>query len=331
MIVVSADEPQDDDDDARLEQQAAAILAKFDTTKLTAPFRNLNLNLIPGGLSKALVDHSSLLKSFQASASASHALSKLAADQSQWLQAMQRAMPSAATFAKLAESNIGKMLADDLIKSRPSNFAGLRIAEQRAVIEVACSQSVGIVETLSAERLKELAQLDSREAADSALADWADEFGEICQRVASLTDNNADALPREHSALLTAAADALGAGHPAASQALSTLVWDSHCERRFGRKPIRKVKPRSHIEFEESTMRQFYFRAAYGPLVTAYTTSDQSGAYSRNITVHGAAAMQFTRANAVRALSCALGAVAHVARWPETDGATWGNVGRTQN
>jgi hypothetical protein len=96
-------------------------------------------------------------------------------------------------------------------------------------------------------------------------------------------------------------------GHDAAAQSLATCVWDSHLTNLFSRSFISKAKPLArHVEGgEKRTTHEFYQAATFAPAVAAYVQDTATDEYGRNTVVHYARPSQFTRPNAVRALTIA--------------------------
>lgn len=213
-----------------------------------------------------------------------------------------------------------KKLFEAIKKSSPSNFVDIRIRDQLSIINVSCLNGFGTVEALPEVVLNQLLALGDAPTAldiDELLSDHTADIFARAYEVEGLRQDQYDQLCFEQAGLISQAAKSLAIGHVESSQALSTVIWDSNVCSHFGQKGITKIDRKSKkIQNDDSrTFSEVYFRASYGPLVRAYQVSTNNNAYSRNGTVHHARRSIFSHANALRALTLAIGAVAYSIRW----------------
>jgi hypothetical protein len=195
----------------------------------------------------------------------------------------------------------------------PANYAEaeLSLRQQLRLVRLSADHAVGTCYVLRPERLTSLIDegkdLVSAEHVDSVLDYYgAEDHGYLVAVLEEVTDGD-DLLLPGRAELVIRGSQALLDGHDAAAQSLATCVWDSHLTNLFTRNYISKAKPLArHVEGKERrTIHEFYQAAVFAPAVAAYVQDTATDAYGRNTVVHYARPSQFTRPNAVRAITVA--------------------------
>ncbi len=220
-----------------------------------------------------------------------------------------RAMLESLQFSLRLDPNILRRLRELVGRLVPPNVRDLTPEEVFGLVVSAGTHRLGVLYAISPDRLAELATADMPDEEVDALLDT---FGdEEFAYIVAVLDRVREAEPEGLSALLVQAIEALRAGLYAASQALSTVVWDTEVTTLDGRRPISFVKGLSEEPSSaDEPLWNLLKYGVYAPLVRAYTTPNDSPFYSRNGTIHAAQAKQFTKANAVRALTIAVSLLA---------------------
>lgn len=194
----------------------------------------------------------------------------------------------------------------------PENVRGMGIDDLMSCVSVAVSHRLGVFYAVRPDRLAQvLAAADDPGKVEELLGSFDDDDLDFIEGVLGKVAE-ADGRLGGLVALLMEAAAALRAGYPAASQALSTNVWDTEISNAAGKiGAITYAKKLSREDdLEEGTLFELFQTGVLAPLVKAYVTPNDSELYSRNGTVHGAQPKQFTKGNAARALTIAVGLVA---------------------
>jgi hypothetical protein len=222
-----------------------------------------------------------------------------------------------ASFARLPVIDPAVLagLAESLSRFEPSNFADLTIEKQIKLVEISLDHSFGTLEALPAATIEEILETaESGTVVEEVLADSAMVIGEHCGE--SLAGVGADVDPDGLARLALEAVEALSSKHYAATQALSTVVWDSLLTARWDGKGFAtriKASTKTAISrvHEDETIREFYWKAWLGPSVVAYQRSQLGYEYSRNGTVHHASPQRYGKAHAVQALTIATSLIAY--------------------
>jgi hypothetical protein len=196
----------------------------------------------------------------------------------------------------------------------PENVRGMRVTDMFTLVFLALTHRLGVFYALRPDRIREvLSAEDDPEAVDAVLDDFGEDDWVHVEGVLGKVMESGDRLAGL-ATLLMEAVSALRAGLPAASQALSTAVWDTEITHAAGPggKAITYAKGRAlgRDELLDEGLYELFESGVYAPLAEAYKTPNDSPLYSRNGTVHGAQPAQFGKCNAVRALTIAVGLVA---------------------
>lgn len=196
----------------------------------------------------------------------------------------------------------------------PENVRGMSVTDMFALVFLALTHRLGVFYALRPDRVREvLSAGDDPAAVDAVLDDFGEDDWVHVEGVLGKVMESGDRLAGL-ATLLMEAVSALRAGLPAASQALSTAVWDTEITHAAGSggKAITYAKGRAlgRDELLDEGLYELFESGVHAPLGEAYKTPNDSPLYSRNGTVHGAQPAQFGKRNAVRALTIAVGLVA---------------------
>lgn len=194
----------------------------------------------------------------------------------------------------------------------PDNVRGMGVDEMLSLVACATTHRCGVFYAIRAERLPELiAATGHEDDMDRVLESFEDEdFQHLVAVLGKVIESGKRRAGL--ATLLVDATESLKAGFPASSQALSTTVWDSEITAAAGfTKAITYAKALSQEDdLEERSLFELFQTGVHAPLIKAYTTPNDSPLYSRNGTIHGAQPAQFSKANAVRALTIAVSLLA---------------------
>lgn len=194
----------------------------------------------------------------------------------------------------------------------PANLKGVSFEDQLAVIRLGIEYRIGVCYVLRPETVRLL--LDRHEGTNNVHVETClDGFNEldltyVDEQLRTVSMNRRPSA--ERASILLDATAAFRDGHYAASQALSTVAWDSEITELTSGKALTEAKKLVAKDLEDSDLLDFYQTGVFGPLVAAYTTSDKQPCYGRNTTIHYARPDQFNKPNAVRALTIAVSLIA---------------------
>lgn len=230
------------------------------------------------------------------------ALSKTYSNFAKHLEANTHAVTSA-----LQQNNF-KSLLERMARQTPFNYEGLMISEQFELIEASRKYNFGTIEVLPLSLVKFLLEDTAAESVNNLLLE---SILAITNKASELVDAYLDTPELvEYAFLLGRAIEAMSDGHFEASQTLSTALWDTYLCGRAGRKdPITAAKAvgsKPDIDSMEN-FSPLYDYGAYGPAITAYTTSGVSRQYSRNGTIHYLSKTSVNKLNSIKSLTIATG------------------------
>lgn len=206
-------------------------------------------------------------------------------------------------------------LRENIERRVPENVRGLSVTDLLKLALLAVPHKLGVFYALSPERVREVLAADTdQQKVDELLAGFAEPDWAYFEGVLGKVIETKPALTGLATLLMEAVA-ALRGGYPAASQALSTAVWDTAISQAAGKagKAVTYAKTLVKDEkdlLDSDSLDDLFESGVHAPLAAAYQTPNNSPLYSRNGTIHAAAPQQFTKANAVRALTIAVGLVA---------------------
>lgn len=200
---------------------------------------------------------------------------------------------------------------EQLNKSRPTNYFGLLIDQQFEIIDLSHRGVFGTIEAIPVEVAQELLSSDGNiSELNRILLDNLDAL--IAQARKITTTRIETAMPDDDFYLLDKSILAMESNNYEASQALSTILWDSFLSRYAGSlNHITKIKPiaeKPDIN-EMENFAPLYDYGAFGPALIASQTDTKKVLYSRNATVHYASKKSINKLNAIKALTIAVGLI----------------------
>lgn len=200
---------------------------------------------------------------------------------------------------------------EQLNKSRPSNFSGLLIDQQFKIIEMSHRGVFGTIEAIPVEVIQELLSSDGNiDDLNRILLDNIDAL--IAQARKITTARIETAMSDDDFYLLDKSVLAMESNNYEASQALSTILWDSFLSRYAGsRNHITKIKLIAEKP-DISEMENFaplYDYGAFGPALIASKTDSKKFLYSRHATVHYASKRSINKLNAIKSLTISVGLI----------------------
>lgn len=218
----------------------------------------------------------------------------------------------AANSAKF--NHVFKNLSDaleQLNRSRPTNYSGLLIDQQFEIIDLSHRGVFGTIEAIPFEVTQELLSSDGNiDDLDRILLGNAEALIAQARKITSAQIETA--MSDDDFYLLDKCVLAMESKNYEASQALSTILWDSFlCKYSGSRNHITKIKPIAEKP-DISEMENFaplYDYGAFGPALKASQANSKKFLYSRNATVHYASKRSINKLNAIKSLTIAVGII----------------------